>query len=97
MSGAQDRQGGLESLKRKVFSLPALVSLAVASGFLVFLITRFDVDLASTWDQMRGANTWLLAAAFLGHYTTFIFRGIRWRMLLQHTAGPGVAVPGVVY
>ena len=97
MSGAQDHQGGLESLKRKVFSLPALVSLVVASGFLVFLIIRFDVDLAATWDQMRGANPWLLAAAFLVHYTTFIFRGIRWRMLLQHTAGPGVSVPGVVY
>ncbi len=97
MSGAQDRQGGLESLKRKVFSLPALVSLVVASGFLVFLITRFDVDLGATWDQMRGANPWLLAAAFLVHYTTFIFRGARWRMLLQHTVGPGASVPSVAY
>ena len=97
MSGDQNRQGGLESLKRKVFSLPALVSLVVASGFLVFLITRFDVDLGSTWDQMRGANPWLLAAAFLVHYTTFIFRGARWRMLLQNTASPGASVPGIAY
>lgn len=97
MSGEQDRQGGLESLKRKVFSLPALVSLVVASGLLVFLITRFDVDLGATWDQMRGANPWLLAAAFLVHYTTFLFRGARWRMLLQHTARPGAKVPGVFY
>ncbi len=97
MSGEQDPQRGLESLKRRVISLPALVSLAMASGFLVFLITRFDVDLGATWDQMRGANPWLLAAAFLVHYTTFLFRGARWRMLLQHTARPGTRVPNVLY
>ena len=97
MSGAQDRQGGLESLKRKVFSLPALISLLIASGFLVFLVTRFDVDLGKTWDHVRDANPWLLAAAFLVHYTTFVFRGARWRMLLQHTVRPGATVPGVAY
>lgn len=74
-----------------------MVSLAVAGGLLVFLVTRFDVDLGVMWERVRGANPWLLTAAFLVHYTTFFSRGARWRMLLQHTASPGTTVPGVVY
>ncbi|MCH9017182.1 MAG: flippase-like domain-containing protein, partial [Chloroflexi bacterium] len=34
---------------------------------------------------------------FAVHYTTFVFRGARWRLLLQNTSGPGVSVPGVLY
>lgn len=96
-SGAPQR---FESLRRRVVSLPALVSLLVAGGFLLFLVTRFDVDLAITWQQVLDANPWLLVAAFAVHYTTFLFRGARWRMLLEHTAragNGGAAVPGVLY
>ena len=96
-SAAQER---FESLPRRVFSLPAMVSLLVAGGFLVFLITRFDVDLNVTWQQVRSADPWMLAAAFAVHYTTFLFRGARWRILLEHSARTGetgASVPGVLY
>lgn len=101
-SGAEGgRPFRLESLRRRIISLPALVSLLVAGGFLLFLVTRFDVDLAETWAQVRGANPWLLAAAFGVHYTTFLFRGARWRILLVEAAkrdgGDGVPVPGALY
>ena len=96
-SSAQPR---FESLRRRALSLPALISLLVAAGFLLFLVTRFDVDLTQTWQQVRDANHWLLIAAFAVHYTTFLFRGARWRMLLQHSAQSGeggASVPGVLY
>ncbi len=89
-----------ESLRRRVFSVPALVSLLVAAGFLLFLVTRFDVDLDATWQQVRGANPWLLVAAFAVHYTTFLFRGARWRILLRYSAQTGDgggSVPSVLY
>ena len=89
-----------DSLLRRAFSFPALVSLLVAGGFLVFLISRFDVDLKVTWQQVREADPWLLIAAFAVHYTTFLFRGARWRLLLQHSAqtgGGGASVPSVLY
>ena len=76
----------IESLRRRAVSLPALVSLLVAGGFLLFLVTSFDVDLTVTWRQVRGADPWILIAAFIVHYTTFLFRGARWRMLLQQSA-----------
>ncbi|PKB71495.1 MAG: hypothetical protein BZY87_05155 [SAR202 cluster bacterium Io17-Chloro-G6] len=82
---------------RRVLSLPAIVSLVLAALFLVFIITRFDVDLGDTWDSVKNSNPWYLGLAFIVHYTTFFFRGARWRLLLQNAAAPGVAVPGVFY
>ena len=95
-----DPRERVDSLRRRILSLPALVSLLVAGGFLLFLVTRFDVNLDVTWEQVRNANPWLLVAAFAVHYTTFLFRGARWRILLQHSAdlsGDGGAVPGVLF
>jgi len=77
--------------------LPAIMSLLLAALFLVFIMTRFDVDLGSTWDRVTSSNPWLLALAIVVHYTTFIFRGIRWRLLLQNISAPDAAVPGVLY
>ena len=89
-----------ETLRRRVFSIPALVSFLVAGGFLLFLVTRFDIDLDVTWQQVRSANPWLLVAAFAVHYTTFLFRGARWRLLLQNSAaisGDREPVPGILF
>ena len=96
-SAAQFR---IESLRRRVISVPALVSFLVAGGFLLFLVTRFDVDLHVTWQQVRSADPWLLVAAFAVHYTTFLFRGARWRLLLQNSAdisGDREPVPGILF
>ena len=86
-----------QSIRRRVLSVPALVSLLVGGGFLIFLVTRFDVDLGVTWERVRGANPWLLAAAFAVHYTTFFFRGARWRMLLEHASGEGEPIPSLLF
>ena len=85
------------SILRRILSLPAIVSMALAALFLVFMVTRFDVDLGAMWDRVTGANPWYLILAFLVHYTTFLFRGIRWRLLLQNTATAENQVPGVFY
>ena len=85
------------SILRRVLSLPAIISMAFAALFLVFIVTRFDVDISSTWDRVTGSNPWYLVLAFAVHYTTFFFRGARWRLLLQNTSVAGASVPGVLY
>lgn len=85
------------SLKRRVLSASTLVSVALAGAFLAFLVTRFQVDLGATRDLVRGSNPWYLALALLVHYTTFFFRSVRWRLLLQNTQDGGKAVPGAGY
>ena len=83
--------------KRRLFSLTALVSLGVAGGLLAFLITRFDVDLGAAWRHIKAANLWYFGGAVAVHYTTFVFRGARWRLLLQNAQQDGAPVPGVFY
>ncbi len=77
------------SLVGRVFSVPTLVSLALAGAFLAFLATRLEVDPAATWQQLRSANPLYLLLAVAIHYTTFLFRGLRWKLLLNNAAAPG--------
>ena len=97
MSWFRPNPGGAVNIKRRLFSVPTLVSLAVAGAFLTFLVTRFDVDLASVWGQVKDSNPWFLALAVAVHYTTFAFRGARWRLLLQNAQGEAAPAPGVAY
>ena len=78
------------SLRRRVLSLPTLVSVALAAMLLVFLITRFDVDLGATWRTVSQGDPLLYILAIGVHYLTFVFRGARWRVFLHniHTDGP---------
>ena len=97
MSWFRSHPCGAVNIKRRVFSLPTLVSLAVAGAFLTFLVMRLDVDLGDTWDQVKASNPWYLALAVAVHYTTFAFRGARWRLLLRNAQGKASPVPGVAY
>jgi len=85
------------SIKRRALGLSTLVSLGLAGAFLYFLATRFDVNLNATWTQISAGNPWYLALAFVVHYTTFFFRGARWRLLLKNTQAQDAATPGVFY
>ena len=84
-------------LKRRIFSIPTLLSLCLAAALLAALVTGFDVDLERTWAEAKAANLWYLAAATATHYLTFAVRGARWRLLLQNVQGQASRVPGVAY
>ena len=85
------------SIIRRIMSLPAIISILLAASFLVFVVTRFDVDLGATWSQVIASNPLILALAVCVHYTTFVFRGARWRLLLENASPHNARVPGVVY
>ncbi len=80
------------SLRRGFFSWPTLVSFAIAAVILILLITRFPVDLRATWETIRQSDLRLFVLAVAVHYTTFLFRGLRWRLLLRN-AGVGETAP----
>ena len=74
------------SLGRRFRSWQTALAFITLAGAIVLLLTRFDVAWSETWDLMRGMNPlWYLAAIAI-HYTTFFFRGARWRMLLENAA-----------
>lgn len=58
-------------------------SLAIATALLALMVITFDVDIAAAWTNIRNADHLLLAAAAAVHYTTFLFRAIRWKCMLD--------------
>ena len=96
-----DRQGRSEPtpLRSRVFSLPTLLSFGVAVGVIALFAVRFDLDWRATWSNVRGIDLWMYAAALLLYYASFLFRGIRWRLLAINAGAastPGWRPPSVV-
>ncbi|MQF48969.1 flippase-like domain-containing protein, partial [SAR202 cluster bacterium AC-647-N09_OGT_505m] len=67
-----------------MFSIPTLISFVLAAMFLIFLVTRFQIDWESTWDKLRACNLYLLGIAFASYYVGFLLRGLRWRIMLSN-------------
>jgi uncharacterized protein (TIRG00374 family) len=74
------------SLRRRFFSPQTGISFLALGGLLALLLWRFDVAWGQTWELMRGMHPGWFALAMVVHYTTFYFRGARWRMLLANAA-----------
>jgi uncharacterized membrane protein YbhN (UPF0104 family) len=70
-------------LRQRVLSPQTLVSFAIAIAVLWFVARRLDVDPEAIWAQMRRANLWLLAVAFVLWYGAFFVRGWRWGRMLD--------------
>ena len=90
---------GRLSLRRRFFSLPTLISFAIAISVIVFLALRFDLDWKATWNNIRGGNPGFYILAFLVYYSSFIFRGWRWRILARNTKIdriPGAKLPSTL-
>ena len=66
-----------------MLSPQTLVSFGIAIAVLWFVARRLDVDPGAIWAQMRRANLWLLAVAFVLWYGAFFVRGWRWGRMLD--------------
>ena len=73
-----------ESLKRKLFSTPSLISFLIAAAFIYFLTHRFDVDWKQTWSNISDIHLGYYLLGLMLYYLSFIFRGIRWKILTQN-------------
>ena len=86
------------SLRQRVLSPYTLLSLAIAVAFLYFLAVRFDLDWEQTWSNIRALDPVLYAVGLLLYYLSFVFRGLRWR-ILSRSAGieenPDARTPSV--
>jgi uncharacterized membrane protein YbhN (UPF0104 family) len=71
------------TLRRRVLSPQTLVSFGIAIAVLWFVVRRLDIDPSAIWAQIRRANLWLLAVAFLLWYGAFFVRGRRWGYMLD--------------
>ena len=79
-----------------MLSPQTLVSFGIAIAVLWFVARRLDVDPGAIWAQMRRANLWLLAVAFVLWYGAFFVRGWRWGRMLDSAriqSGPWLLDP----
>ncbi len=96
VQGEAGQEGLGPTLRRRLLSLPTLTSLAIAALFILFLTTRFELDWAKTWSNIRGMNPALYAAGLAAYYSSFILRGTRWRLLVRNAgidSQEGAALP----
>jgi uncharacterized protein (TIRG00374 family) len=92
-------RSGTSALRRRLLSLPTLISLAIAASFIFLLASRFDLDWGRTWENVRGIDLRLYALALALYYFSFVFRGLRWRILASNAAidsDPGVELPSTL-
>ena len=98
MDARADTQDITTTLKRRILSVPTLLSLGIAAAFIYFLAARFDLDWASTWDSLRSMDPWSYALALALYYLSFVFRGVRWRILAVNAGihdEPSAKLPSV--
>ena len=69
------------SIKRKVLSFPTLLSFLVGGVLIYFLSSRFNLDWSQMFLHVKEMNVVSYICAFFLYYVSFVFRGIRWRVL----------------
>ena len=94
MRGAGETRSVANALRRRLLSLPTLLSLAIAAGFISLLASQADLDWGRTWENVRGIDLRLYFLALVLYYVSFVFRGLRWRILANNAAiAPGTELP----
>ena len=84
MSPFRGAQPPGSSIGRSFLSAPTLLSFALAAALIAVLATTFDLDWERTWRNIRAMNPWMYALALVAYYSSFAFRGIRWRILAEN-------------
>src|SRR3954468_24338692 len=74
--------GPPDGIGKRLLRPQTLISFGVAAVIVVFLVTRLHINFHAVWQNVRHANPWLYALAFVLYYSTFALRAIRWRWML---------------
>ena len=71
-------------IKNRVFSFPTLLSFVGAIAIIYFLAEGFELDWKSTLENISNMNIFLYILALVTYYVSFVFRGIRWKILASN-------------
>ncbi|MCL4459348.1 MAG: flippase-like domain-containing protein [Chloroflexi bacterium] len=90
---------GEVSLERRFFNLQTLVSFLLAFAIIYFMLTKINIDLRETVENIKRANWLFYLLAFLIYYSSFPVRGLRWRLLLRNVGfrrAAGIRLPSIL-
>ena len=74
------------TLRRRIFSIPTLLSLGVAGAFIYFLASSINLDWSETVSNIGAMRPWPYVAGLGLYYVSFLFRGYRWKVLARSAA-----------
>ena len=78
---------GIAAMRRRVLSLPTILSAAFGLAIIGFLLWRvLDFEWDEFVEHLTGINWWLFLLAGLLYYVSFWFRGWRWRLIFNSVA-----------
>ena len=69
------------SIKKKVLSFPTLMSFLIGGVLIYFLSSRFNLDWSQMFSHIKEMNIFPYVCALFLYYVSFVFRGVRWRVL----------------
>lgn len=72
------------SLGERMRSPQTIISFVVAIAIIVLVFRQLNINFSDVWRQVRNANPWYLALAFVAYYGSFPVRAARWRLLLRN-------------
>lgn len=78
-----------ESLRDRLLDVRTLISFVILAFLVVVVITRVQLDYRQSLRAIAGTNVALYALAFLAFYSSFVFRTVRWQILLRNTGEQG--------
>ena len=67
---------------KRILSIPTFITFVIVSGIIVILVTGFNIDMAKVMSVIFEAGPVPYILAFLTHYLSFVFRGLRWKYLV---------------
>jgi len=62
------------------------VSIAIAVASIVFMATQFDFNWSETVESVWTMSLWQYFVAFLLHYSGFVLRAARWKLLVENAS-----------
>jgi len=92
--------GAPPEIGRRIFQPRTIIGFLIAIAALYFFYRRgFNLDFGEVWAKMRSANGPLLVFTFFVYYSSFIFRTLRWQLLLGnvgYSRKAGVPMPSTL-
>ena len=82
---AWGRPKASKGLKSRLLSPTKIAPVIIVVILVTFIGFRVEIDWSETMGFIGDINPFWIIVALISHYITFLFRGARWRVLLQNT------------
>src|SRR5438128_1896718 len=90
------RQPEEVSLGRRLWDWKTVAGFGLSAAIIVFFVLTAHLDLGAIWANIQKADVRYLGLALVVYFGAFVFRGLRWRLLLRHAdLGADVHLPGL--